>query len=57
MKSETTPTPPNPRRCRKHRMWMRKGNCELCIMEQEALKKQYERTGGSNKPPIKIRTL
>ena len=57
MKSENTPTPPNPRRCLKHRMWMKRGNCELCIMEQEALKKEYERTGGSNKPPVKIRKI
>jgi hypothetical protein len=55
MKSETTRMPYyKASRCQKHRMWMKKGNCELCIMEREAKQKEYERMGGSNKPPIKI---
>jgi hypothetical protein len=35
---------------------MRKGQCELCRLAQEAQKKEYEKTGGSNKPPVYIGT-
>ena len=45
------------RQCPKHRMWLKKGNCELCIMEREALKKEHEKTGGSKKLPIIIKKL
>jgi len=45
------------RQCPIHRQWLRKGNCELCIMEDEAKRKQYEQTGGSNKPPIVIKRI
>lgn len=45
------------RRCLKHRMWLKKGNCELCIMEREAKKKEYEKLTGSNKPAIFIKRL
>jgi hypothetical protein len=45
------------RQCPKHRMWLKKGNCELCIMEREAQRKEYEKLTGSNKPAIKIKKL
>jgi hypothetical protein len=48
---------PHPHRCLIHGMWKRKGNCELCIMEQESIRKQYEQTGGVKKPPIVIRKI
>lgn len=45
------------RQCPIHRQWLKKGNCEICIMEREAKKKEYEKTGGSNKPSIVIRKI
>lgn len=45
------------RQCPKHRQWLKKGNCELCIMEREALKKEYEKTGGSNRLPIIVKKI
>ena len=45
------------RQCPIHRQWLRKGNCELCIMEREAKKKEYEKLTGSNKPAIFIKKL
>lgn len=47
----------DPRKCPKHRMWMKKGKCEICLMERDALIKQREQEGGSNKPPVKIGKL
>jgi len=47
----------DPRKCQMHRMWMKKGQCEICRMEQDKLNRQYEIEGGSNKPPVKIGKL
>lgn len=48
---------PHPHRCQKHGMWLKKGSCELCIMEREAKRKEYELLGGSNKPKVFIKTI
>lgn len=45
------------RQCPIHRMWLKKGNCELCIMEREAKRKENEKLTGSNRPAIKIKKL
>jgi len=36
---------------------MKKGQCEICRMEQDKLNRQHEIEGGSNKPPVKIGKL
>jgi len=48
---------PHPYRCQKHRMWMKKGHCELCCLERDAQKRENELLGGSNKPKVFIRTI
>jgi hypothetical protein len=48
---------PHPHRCQTHGMWLKKGSCELCIMEREAKRKEYELLGGSNKPKVFIKTI
>ncbi|CAB4132388.1 hypothetical protein UFOVP248_29 [uncultured Caudovirales phage] len=48
---------PHPYRCQKHRMWMKRGHCELCCLERDALKKENELLGGSNKPKVFIRKI
>ena len=45
------------RQCPIHRQWLRKGNCELCIMEREAKKKETELLTGSNKPKVFIKRI
>ena len=45
------------RQCPTHRMWLKKGNCELCIMEREAKRKEFEKLTGSHKPAIIIKKL
>jgi len=50
-------TKPHPYRCQKHRMWMKKGHCELCCMERDAQQKENELLGGSNKPKVFIRKI
>lgn len=41
-------------KCPMHNFWLKKGQCELCRMEQDKRRREYEQTGGSNKPPVKI---
>ena len=45
------------RQCPKHRMWLKKGNCELCIMEREAQKKELEKLTGSKRLPIIVKKI
>lgn len=45
------------RKCPAHNFWMKKGQCELCRLESEARQREYEKTGGFNKPPVKIGKL
>lgn len=47
----------DPRICPAHRMWMRKGQCELCRMAQDKKQQELEQITGSNKPPVKIGKL
>jgi len=53
---ETT-RPRDPRKCPAHNMWMRKGQCEICRMSEDKLRRERELESGSNKPPIKIGKL
>lgn len=43
-----------PQRCPMHRMWMRKGQCEICLLEADKRRKEQEKQTGSNKPEVKI---
>jgi hypothetical protein len=45
------------RKCPAHNFWMCKGSCELCLLEREKQRKEYEKTGGSNKPPVVIKKV
>jgi hypothetical protein len=51
------------RKCPAHNFWMRTDrytgikSCELCLLADDKRRKEYEKTGGSNKPPIKIGKL
>jgi hypothetical protein len=38
-------------------MWMKRGHCELCCLERDALKRENELLGGSNKPKVFIRKI
>lgn len=44
-------------RCPKHKQWMRKGQCEICLLERDARQREWEKTGGKNKPAVKIGKL
>lgn len=37
-----------------HRMWMRKGQCEICRLEADKKRLEQEQYTGSNKPEVKI---
>jgi hypothetical protein len=41
-------------KCAAHNFWMKKGQCELCRMEQDKRLKERELLTGSNHPTIKI---
>jgi ribosomal protein L37E len=49
-----TPEGRDRRKCPAHNFWMKKGECELCRLERERRLQEYEKEGGSNKPPVKI---
>jgi len=40
-----------------HNFWMRKGQCEICRLEQDAKQREREKLSGANKPPIKYGTI
>lgn len=48
------PGQPHPARCPMHKMWMKKGQCEICRLEEDKRRKQLEQLTGSNKPEVKI---
>lgn len=50
----SNPQAPNPRQCPAHRMWLRKGQCELCRLEEDKRRIQAEKQHGSNKQEVKI---
>ena len=45
------------RKCKKHNMWMRKGECSVCYVENKAKIKAEELITGFNKPKVKITKL
>lgn len=57
MKEFMTKGQPHPGRCTMHKMWMKKGQCEMCRLEAERKLKEQEARTGSNKPEVKIGTL
>lgn len=57
MTQETKSLTPHPYRCQAHRMWMKKGVCELCRMEADKRQKELEKLTGSNKQTVKITKL
>lgn len=44
----------DPRMCAKHRMWLKKGKCEICRLEERRAQLKQEQLTGSNKPEVKI---
>lgn len=50
----SNPKAPSPRQCPAHRMWLRKGQCELCRLEQDKQRHELEKLIGSNKQEVKI---
>lgn len=46
---------PHPGRCTMHKMWMKKGQCEMCRLEADKRLKEQEALTGFNKPAIKIK--
>jgi len=54
MKSNNTDKGIHPYRCQMHKMWMRKGQCEICRLEADKKLKEQEALTGSHKPEIKI---
>lgn len=47
----------DPRKCPIHRQWMKKGQCEQCLMARDKERKHYELVNGSHKPPVIIRKI
>lgn len=45
------------RKCPAHNFWMRKGQCELCRLEQDKRQREIERLGGSHKPKVIIKNI
>lgn len=51
-------TKTNPaQRCPMHRMWMRKGQCEICRLEADKLQRAREQLTGSSRQEVKITKL
>lgn len=48
---------PLPQQCPMHRMWIRKGQCEMCRLEEDKRRKQMEGLTGANKQQPKIGRL
>ena len=42
------------RKCPKHNVWKKKGECSVCYVEQQQQLKQQELVTGSNKPKVKV---
>lgn len=51
------------RKCPTHNCWMKTNrytkivSCERCLMDREAKQREWDKTGGSNKPPVRIGKL
>ena len=45
---------PHPAKCPRHKAWMRKGQCEMCRLEEDKRKRELEQLTGSNKPEVII---
>ena len=44
-------------KCPMHNFWLKKGQCEICRLEVEKQQREYEKTGGANKPPVRVGKL
>ena len=44
----------DPRKCPMHRMWMKKGQCEVCRLNEDKLRIEREKLTGAHKPEVKI---
>jgi len=55
-----TDTQSDRRKCPKHNTWKKKNrytgvtSCEICRLEADKRQQEYEKIGGSNKPPVRI---
>lgn len=58
MTSPTNLTTQNPKtykyKCPMHNMWMRKGQCEICRLEADKLRREREQLTGSDRQEVKI---
>jgi hypothetical protein len=48
---------PHPHKCPAHNMWMRKGVCEVCRLNEDILRKHREDSHGSNKQEVIIKNV
>lgn len=51
------PKPTSPFKCPAHRMWMRKGQCEICRLELDKRTRSAEQQHGSNKQEVIIKKV
>ena len=47
----------DPRKCKMHNMWMRKGQCEICRLAADQAQAKQDAINGVIKPKIKIGKL
>ncbi len=52
-----TPYITDPRKCPMHNMWMRKGQCEICRLNEDRRRKAYELENEIVKQQVKIGKL
>jgi len=57
MTEKTIYSPRLPQKCPIHKMWIRKGKCEQCLMAEDRRRKAAELEAGIVKPKIKIGKL
>lgn len=43
-----------PYKCQKHRQWLKKGQCEMCRLDEQKHQRELEQLTGANKPEVKI---
>jgi hypothetical protein len=44
----------SPYKCPMHRMWMKKGQCEMCRLEEDRRRIELEKLTGAHKPEVII---
>lgn len=44
----------SPYKCPMHRMWMKKGQCEMCRLDADKRRAEQEKLTGAHKPEVRI---